>query len=66
MCNTLSQRAPKRKSSQVKQGMSLRGIAQIGAKAAAIFRGGVNQEQLMQDLNTEKEDNKIKEPKLTI
>ena len=44
--------------------MSLYGIAQIGTKMAAI--SGVNQEQLIQDLNTEKEDNKIKEPKLTI
>ena len=28
--------------------------------------GGVNQEQLMQDLNAEEEDNEIKEPKLII
>jgi len=66
MCNTLSQRAPKRKSSQVKQGMSLRGIAQISARAAAISKGGVNQKQLVQDLNAEEEDDEIKEPKLTI
>ena len=57
---------PKRESSQVKQGMSFRGIAQIGARAAAPSRGGVNQEQLVQDLNAEKEDNEIKEPQLTI
>ena len=66
MCNASSQRAPKRKSSQVKQGMSLRGIAQIGAGAAAISGGGVNQEQLVQDLNAEKEDDEIKKPQLTI
>ena len=66
MCNTLSQRAPKRKSSQVKQGMSLRGIAQISARAAAISKGGVNQKQLVQDLNAEEEDDEIKEPKLII
>ena len=29
-------------------------------------RGGVNQKQLIQDLNAEKEDDEIKEPKLTI
>ena len=66
MCNTPSQRAPKHKSSQVKQSMSLCNITQIGTRAAAISGGEVNQEQLMQDLNAEKEDNKIKKLKLTI
>jgi len=66
MCNTLSQRALKRKSSQVNQGISLYSITQIGARAAAIFKGGKNQEQLIQDLNTENKDNKIKKPQLTI
>ena len=33
---------------------------------AAISRGGVNQEQLVQDLNVKKEDDGIKEPQLTI
>ena len=66
MCNTPSQRAPKRKSSQVKQGMSLCGIARIGAGAAAISGGGENQEQLVQDLNAENEDDEIKKPQLTI
>ena len=66
MCNTLSQRAPKCKSFQVKQDMSLCGIAQIGIEVAAISGSGVNQKQLMQDLNAKKEDNKIKEPKLII
>jgi methylmalonyl-CoA mutase cobalamin-binding subunit len=46
--------------------MSLYSIAQINVGVAAIFKSGVNQEQFMQDLNTEKEDDKIKEPKLTI
>jgi len=66
MCNTPSQKAPKRKYSQVKQGMPLRGIALIGAGAAAASGGGVNQEQHVQDLNTEKEEDEIQEPKLTI
>ena len=42
--------------------MSLRGIAQIGTRAAAISRGGEIQEQLMQNLNIEKEDDNIKVP----
>ena len=46
--------------------MSLYNITQIGTGAAAIFKGGVNQEQLVQDLNIKEEDNKIKEPKLMI
>ena len=66
MCNTPGQKALKRESSLVKQGMSFRGIAQIGARVAAISGGEVNQEQLVQDLNAEKEDDEIKEPQLTI
>ena len=46
--------------------MSLYSIAQISTRAAAISKGGVNQEQLVQDLNAENKDNEIKEPKLTI
>jgi hypothetical protein len=46
--------------------MSLHSITQIGIRAAAIFKGKINQKQLIQDLNIKKEDNKIKEPKLTI
>ena len=46
--------------------MSLYGIVQISIGAAAVFRSRVNQEQLVQDLNAEEEDNKIKEPKLII
>ena len=42
MCNTLSLRAPKCKSSQVKQGISLYDIIQISARAAAISGGRVN------------------------
>ena len=61
MYNTLSQRAPKRRSSY-KQGIPLYSIIQIGTKAPAIFGGRVNQEQPIQDLNAEKEDNEIKEP----
>ena len=40
--------------------MSLYGIIRIGIGAAAIFRGGVNQKQFIQDLNVKKEDDKIK------
>jgi len=47
MCNTLSQKAPKRKSSQVGQGMSLYSIIQIGVIAAAMSRGGVNHKCLV-------------------
>ena len=46
--------------------MFLCSIVQIGTKAIAVFKSGVNQEQLVQDLNVEEEDNKIKEPKLII
>ena len=46
--------------------MSLHSITQISAGVVAISGGGVNQEQFVQDLNVEKEDNKTKEPKLTI
>ena len=45
--NTPSQKTPKRKSSQVKQGMSFRGVVQVGAGAAAISGGGVNHKQLV-------------------
>ena len=42
--------------------MSLCNITQIGTGTAAISGSEVNQEQLVQDLNAEKEDNKIKKP----
>ena len=45
--------------------MSLYSITQISAGTAVISGGRVNQ-QLVQDLNTEKEDNEIKKPQLMI
>jgi hypothetical protein len=66
MCNTLSQKTLRCESSQVKQSIFFYSITQVGTKVAAIFKGEVNQEQLIQDLNTEKEDNKIKKPQLMI
>jgi len=46
--------------------MSLYSVVQIGAIAAAMSGGGVNRKRLIQNLNVDKEDNKIKEPKLII
>ena len=46
--------------------MSLRGVVQVGAGAAAISGGGVNHKQLVQNLNAEKGDDETKEPKLII
>ena len=46
--------------------MSFYGIIQISIGAAAVFKSKINQEQLMQDLNVEKENNEIKKSKLII
>lgn len=64
--NAPSQKVPKRKSSKVEEGGALRGIAQIGAGTAAATGGGVNQAQLVRDLEQEAEDDEIDEPQLSI
>ena len=42
MYNAPSQKIPKRKSFKVREGSAFYKIAQIGARMAAISRGGVN------------------------